>query len=402
MGINDSSNGFIVLCDREGVITEIIRNEMQEDLMLNTMNYFQDYLEDKSNDKYHKFYGEVFSEGSCMGWEMNVQGTNQVIPLSFSGLVHDKGLIILAAESTGRMLAYYEELVKLNNEHVNVIRGMMKKITKIENREAENDQRPYDKISTLNNELLNTQRELTKINVELKRLNVQKNEYLGMAAHDLRNPIGNIMAYSEILKDELTESINEEQQEIIATIHQSSEYMLKLIDDFLDVSKIQVGKLILNKKITNLCDLVKSNVSINQIVAQRKEILLTYECYAETLLLDIDPIKMNQVLNNLISNSIKFSYARSEICVRVKIIGGDAVIEVIDQGLGISKEDIGLLFKPYSQTRTKSTKGEKGEGLGLAIAKKIANGHGGDIFVESEEGKGTKFLVSLPIESTGI
>jgi len=405
MDSKTKSRGFIIRCTRQGVIKDIIRNELKQEFPFDPEENIHYYLDHQSLIEYKRFFTEVTESGAGLGWQLNLKGNAETRALTFAGVLEDEDLLVVAAENVDQILDYYEELIKKNSPYANKIRDIIQRsFTRNlirntglpKNAEIET----YHSINTLNNELTNVQRELTKKNIQLERIDEQKNEYLGMAVHDLRNPIGTIMGYSEILKAEIEDNLNDEQKEMLGLIYSSSEYMLKIIDDFLDVSKIQLGNLKLDRILVNIEELVKQNISINLIVAQQKEINLNYTLKGEAPIVMIDPGKMNQVLNNLIGNAVKFSPSQSSIAVRISSDHEKVMIEVVDQGLGISMEDKDKIFNPYQQAETKSTKGEKGEGLGLAIVKKIIKGHGGDIKVESEIGKGSRFFVWLPKDLT--
>ncbi len=395
------NHGFIIRCNREGIIKGVIRNELNDVLPLTSEENIHYYLDHQSLLDYKRFFAEVTESGTGLGWKLKLKGGEETVALTFAGVLNEEDFFMVATEKVDLILDYYEDLIKRSNPYAEKIREIIKSSIKrtpvnsggfSENKEVQ----AYESISIMNNELTNMQRALTKKNIHLKRLDKQKNQYLGMAVHDLRNPIGTIMGYSEILKEEINEKLTDEQKEMLDLVSSSSEYMLKIIDDFLDVSKIQLGNLKLDKHLVNLEELVKNNISINLIVAQQKDIHLELTLKGEPPFAMVDPGKINQVLNNLIGNSIKFSPSGS--CIKV-VVSSDqecVIIEVADQGLGIQRKDKEKLFTPYQQTDTKSTQGEKGEGLGLAIVKKIIKGHGGSINVDSEEGKGSKFSVRLP------
>lgn len=263
-------------------------------------------------------------------------------------------------------------------------------------------------IETLRKNLLSTNhelnllgRELQKKNAELVKLNDLKNQFLGMAAHDLRNPISIILNYSEFLLDEAVDSLKEEQIQFLGVIRKSSEFMLGLLNDLLDIAKIESGKLDLALERTDLAALIKTNVALNQVIAQKKSIQLVFQDYEQIPEVQADKEKIHQVLNNLISNAIKFSPAQTVIHIDVFRTGENVTVSVTDQGPGIPAEDGKKLFHPFSKTSVKSTGGEKTTGLGLAIVKKIVNGHRGNIWVESSLGKGSTFSFSLPLPAHG-
>lgn len=263
---------------------------------------------------------------------------------------------------------------------------------------AQRDDHLYNDFTRLNNELATAQRELAKKNAELARLNEQKNQFLGIAAHDLRNPLEIVLTYSQFLLDD-DELLKEEQIEFINIIRSSSSFMLNLVNDFLDYSKIESGKLELELTPVNLPHLLRHNVALNQMLAEKKQIQITLDCQEDLPPLALDESKIEQVLNNLIGNAVKFSPIGATIDVGVFLRDGDAVVSIKDNGLGILAEEMDKLFNPFVKGKSKSTAGEKSTGLGLVIVKRIIEGHGGRISVESELEKGTTFYISIPIKS---
>ncbi|MEO8452111.1 MAG: HAMP domain-containing sensor histidine kinase, partial [Gemmatimonadota bacterium] len=167
----------------------------------------------------------------------------------------------------------------------------------------------FEELTRVNNELANVQRELTKRNVELVRLNEQKNRLLGMAAHDLRSPLGIIQSYSEFLEDEAGPVLTAEQLEFVTIIRDTSKFMLRLVDDLLDITAIEAGQLRLDREPANLEALVRHNVQLNHVLGARKRIEVDFASDGAPLIAPVDGGKIEQVLNNLISNAIKFSHA---------------------------------------------------------------------------------------------
>ena len=252
-------------------------------------------------------------------------------------------------------------------------------------------------LAEANHELVAMQRELEKRNVELQKLNDLKNQFLGMAAHDLRTPLGAICTYSEFLLDEASKALTQEQMEFLSTIKSTSEFLLGMVNELLDISKIEAGKLELGLKPTNLVALIEHNVTLHRPLAEKKRIRLALHCDRAFLELMIDQVKIGQVLDNLISNAIKFSPPGSAAEIRATEVESHVVVSVRDEGSGIPQEELGRLFKPFETTSVKSTAGEKSTGLGLAIVRKMVEGHHGNVWVESEVGKGSIFYFSLPL-----
>ena len=245
--------------------------------------------------------------------------------------------------------------------------------------------------------LRESQRQLLDRNASLEALNEQKNRLLGMAAHDLRNPLGVILAYSDFLESETSVMLNEDQRNFVSTIKSTSEFMLHLINDLLDVSTIESGQLQLECAPTDLNELVRNNISRNRVLAQQKRIHLDFVVSEEMPPLTIDHRKIEQVLNNLIGNAVKYSHPDTRVTISLFRDESHVTGKVTDQGQGIPEEDLPKLFKAFGRANVKATAGEQSTGLGLAIARKIVEGHGGKMTVESQVGKGSSFCFHLPL-----
>jgi PAS domain S-box-containing protein len=254
-------------------------------------------------------------------------------------------------------------------------------------------------------ERVENQRRLIKLkenlktrNEQLETLNKTKNELLGMAAHDLRNPLSGIVGYCQILLDELTGPVDKQQRPLIERILKSSQFMSKMVNDLPDLAKIESGKLDLEIKKLNLAQLVEDVLELQYPRAAGKEIELAFTSSGQMgITVELDENKISQVIDNLISNAIKFSKPKSRVEIHLQQNSKTVLLSVKDNGEGIAKKEMHHLFKPFSKTSTQSTAGEKSTGLGLAICKRITDGHGGRIWAESKLRKGTTFFVELPI-----
>lgn len=245
--------------------------------------------------------------------------------------------------------------------------------------------------------LRESQSQILDRNHSLEQLNEQKNRLLGMAAHDLRNPLGVILAYSDFLETDAFAVLDADQREFVSTIKSTSEFMLHLIDELLDVSTIESGQLQLNRTPTDLSALARRNVSLNRVLAQQKHIELDFEADAMLPLLTIDSGKIEQVLNNLIGNAVKYSHPHTRVTIRLACDDSQATVTVTDQGQGIPEADLPKLFKAFGRANVQTTAGELSTGLGLAIVRRIVDGHGGTISVQSQVGSGSAFAFKLPL-----
>jgi len=240
--------------------------------------------------------------------------------------------------------------------------------------------------------------EKSRLYQELVELNELKNGFLGMAAHDLRNPNVLIRLYLNQLVESL-EGTNEIQRTWINKIQSISRSMMTLIDDFLDVSNVEAGQLQLDVNPVKLNVFITDNYEDNKSITEKKSITLKLDLKKELPIVDIDSDRINQVINNLITNAMKYSAPNTEIILSVEVIDKEVVVSVIDQGQGIHPDDLNKLFKMFGKTRGKPTANEKSTGLGLVICKHIVEAHGGRIWVESEGiAKGSTFKFTLPLK----
>lgn len=247
-----------------------------------------------------------------------------------------------------------------------------------------------------NTELENQKKKLIQQNEALKSLNEQKSKFLGIAAHDLRNPIGAINSFSEILLDSEDSFPEEERIEFLNLIKDSSQYSLQLLNELLDISNIERGKLNLEKSIENIESLVYDTIKINKVFARKKNIQIVKNKLLNNVLINIDKNKIEQVLHNLLSNAIKYSNPNTTITVQITDLDSKIEISIKDMGVGIPDSELSKLFTEFGTTSAKTTANETSTGLGLAIAKKIVTGHGGEIWAESKLNHGSNFLFTLP------
>lgn len=256
----------------------------------------------------------------------------------------------------------------------------------------------FDNVEKRYTELQMANKVVARKNAELEALNKQKNHFLGMAAHDLRNPLNAIMTYSQFLHEEVGQVLSPEQNDFLDSIHKSSEFMLRLVTDLLEFSQIQTGNMTLNLGMVDLTGLIDRIVGLSRLLSDRKGIGLKVEKDHTLPKMYLDEHKIEQVLTNLLTNAIKYSHANTTVEIGVSQRDDVVTLWVKDQGQGIPTEELDNLFEPFKKTSVKSTGGEASTGLGLVIVKQIVNGHGGEISVESEVGTGSLFTVTLPIQ----
>lgn len=392
-----TSAGVTLLCDTYGAILQVLNDSLGM-AQSTTVGQPLPLLVDRASfQKALSFLIEIRTHGATFDWEMNLRLAGEIITLHFAGIMLDEYLLIMAARTNNGVQQLYEDLMRINNEQVNMMRQALKSQSQLIQAQLRHDNRLYDEISRLNNELVNLQRELAQKNVRLERLNQQKNQFLGMAAHDLRNPLGLVQTYSEFLLDEKEELLDKKHLTFISTIRNSSEFMLGLVNNLLDIAAIESGQLKLELQLVDLAFIIKRNMELNQVLAAKKQIDLNFYYQGPQLEVMADVAKLEQVLNNLITNAVKFSLPQRPVVVRVTEQEGWVITAVHDQGPGIPTDELDRLFKPFGRTSVQSSTGEKSTGLGLVIARRIIEGHYGKIWVESQVGQGSIFYFSLPL-----
>jgi len=251
-------------------------------------------------------------------------------------------------------------------------------------------------LMNVNRELAESQARLLERNARLEQLNLQKNVWLGMAAHDMRNPLSIIIGYTNFLLQQ-PEEVGPDGRQLLSVVESSARFMLKLIEELLDVSTLEAGQLNLCLEEYDVAQLVADAVARNRPLARDKGTTLTLASPGQPLPVCVDATKLDQVLNNLLTNAIKFSPPNTSVLVHVREIEGLANVRVTDQGPGIPKGEQSKLFQPFGRTSVQATAGEKSTGLGLAIARRIIEGHSGSLGVDSEPGRGSTFWFSLPL-----
>jgi signal transduction histidine kinase len=236
---------------------------------------------------------------------------------------------------------------------------------------------------------------IEKQNEELRQLNELKNTFVGIAAHDLRSPLSiTEMALSFLLDPEMGLS-PDEQQTLITDSARQVHYMLELVEDLLDVSQIESGRLDLHPEIITPGDFLEETVRHHAALAASKGTTVQLEI-PEPGEISADPRRLRQVMDNLISNAVKYSPAGSIVTIRCEPLSDVWRFSVTDQGPGIDPNDRARLFQDFARLSTKPTGGERSTGLGLAISRRVVEAHGGQIDVDSEPGHGATFWFTIP------
>lgn len=244
-------------------------------------------------------------------------------------------------------------------------------------------------------------KELEKKNEALKELDHMKDELLNIVSHELRTPLAISQEATSLVLEEITGKINEEQKKYLQSSKDNLVRLNTIISDFLDLSKIEAGKVVLDRKMVDFKKLLIDFTETYQTVLLSKKQKLKTEFPDEDVNFWIDGNKILQVVINLLNNAHKFTPEGGWISLALSVEGKNVLCHIEDNGVGISKEDMKKLFGKFEQFNRTAGAGAKGTGLGLAITKSLVELHEGKIWAESEIGKGTHFFFTLPIKNEG-
>jgi signal transduction histidine kinase len=240
-------------------------------------------------------------------------------------------------------------------------------------------------------------RELRKTSDKARYAYHIQTDYFARMSHEIRAPLNSILGFSQLLLENPTEPLTEKQKDFLSRVERSAKHLRELINDVLDLSKIESKKARLELHEIELVKIIHTAIEVFNEEALTKRLLLGFTKKPVSLRITADELKIRQVLYNLISNSLKFTHQGFVSIALEKETDGGARIMVEDSGPGIASQDQAAIFQPYEVTgRTVDKGGGKGTGLGLAISKKLVEMHGGKIWVESEPGRGARFIVTLP------
>jgi signal transduction histidine kinase/CheY-like chemotaxis protein len=241
---------------------------------------------------------------------------------------------------------------------------------------------------------------LTSMNAELQRAIRAKDEFLACMSHELRTPLSAILSVTESLDEEIYGPLTPEQKKALKSVSESGEHLLSLINDILDLSKIEAGKITLDMHPVVVEDICQASMRLSKSQAHKKRLSVTFAADSQASVIMADERHLKQMIVNLLSNAVKFTPDGGRIGLEVTVEPGEESIRFIvwDSGIGIAPEKLPLLFKPFSQLDSSLSRQYGGTGLGLALVARLAELHGGSISVESTPGEGSRFTITLPWE----
>jgi len=233
---------------------------------------------------------------------------------------------------------------------------------------------------------------------QLVRASRVKDEFLANMSHELRTPLSGILGGSELLLEGIYEPLNEKQQKTVKIIHASGRYLLELINDILDLAKVESGKFEFHPESVDAHEICQSSLDVINQLADKKSIVIEYAPPPNAVTIFADPKRLKQILINLLNNAVKFTPAKGTVKLEAQADAKASLMRfsITDTGIGIKPEDLRKIFDPFVQVDSSSSRQYEGSGLGLALVEKLVALHGGKVEVQSEIGKGSCFSFTLP------
>jgi signal transduction histidine kinase/CheY-like chemotaxis protein len=302
----------------------------------------------------------------------------------------------LLAERTERQRASMETTIALSAGLTVLIAVLLTTIYVLTVRDLATKRSAQAEVARINLELEKANRELTTRNEQIQHATKMKSRFLASMSHELRTPLNAIIGFSELLDSETAGAVNEKQKRFLGHIRTGARHLLQLINDILDLSKVEAGQLQIFPENALMRDLVHEVLPIVNPMAAIKKITLEHPFADEPVGVHADRIRLKQVVYNLLSNAIKFTPQGGRVRMTVADEGEWNRFAISDTGVGIKPEDLELIFEEFRQV-SETTKGvREGTGLGLAITRRLVEQHGGKLWVESTFGAGSTFYFTMP------
>jgi signal transduction histidine kinase len=399
---HNKSVELALCCSADGTIAKVLQNPLALKGRLTAGLPLASIAVADSRWKMLSFFQKIVESGAALNCELDVALERGILPISFSGCRASFGIVIIGFSESRLPKELRGRLVEMSSENCDYARnGHLKSATAQYGGTHPEAPTAEDQLARLNHALLRAQQELAEKKLELQRYKAGTFQELGMAVHGLRNPASSILSATEYLIEETADSLAQEQITLLQGVMQSSLFILQMIDELLQISSIECGKLKVDLRPTDLVSLVGQAVLLNEGNAARKGVRLDTSFESPAFVVHVDPIKMAQVIDNLVSNAIKFSHLGGRVKIRISATESTASVSVRDDGPGISANHIKTIFNLFQSGRKGSGLHQTGTGFGLAISKRLVEGQAGTIEVQSQLGRGSTFIVKLPMP-TGV
>jgi signal transduction histidine kinase len=339
--------------------------------------------------------GQAISEANLLDSE-TTHRANALVSANHSGFVHSRNLLIgvgagslVLALALGFLLSWsvVAPLRRTEERLAEIGAGDFARRLEVVNR---------DEIGTLALRVNRMSDELQRVYRELELASEHKSQFLATMSHELRTPLNAIIGFSEVLHEQMFGELNERQLAYVNDVLEAGRHLLSLINDVLDLAKIEAGRMELDLSQVAIPEILGSAVSMHAERASRGGIELALKTQPEEITVTADERRLRQVVFNLVSNAVKFTPADGRIDISARLVDDHVEVAVADTGPGIAAEDIDKIFEEFEQTR--EGKQAEGTGLGLPLSRKLVELHGGRLWAESDPGHGSTFRFTLPTE----
>jgi signal transduction histidine kinase len=372
-------------CSGSGRVLEVIRDDLNVVPETDAAVLLPALCTGDGSIRCFQMLDEVRTEDAIFGWLIELSAPSGPTTLHFAGVHANDETLFVATEDIEEITPFADELMRVNNEHVNTLRELVKERSSQSGTDALNSQ-----MSDLNNANTMLQRDLAHQRAELEALLAWKNELFGMLAHDLRNPLAAAEILTKFVHEEVTEDAG--LITIVEELQLCTSMASSLVDGVLDLAAVEAGTLTLELSPCDMASIAERAIGVERPLAERAGVSITMDASARCGLTG-DELKLRRLLGNLIGNAVKHSPSGGTVQVLVDCTADDdCVVSVVDEGDGFPEELHDVLFEPFQ----KGSQSDGGVGLGLAIAHRIAQGHGGTLVAINEPGKGARIELRLP------
>jgi signal transduction histidine kinase len=283
-------------------------------------------------------------------------------------------------------------------QDIRTIETMALKVANLENIVSERTQALQNMNQALEERIKDRTQELELAKQEAERASQAKSQFLSRVSHELRTPMNAILGFSQLLEINANNNLSEDQIEYVEEILKGGNHLLSLINELLDISRIERGQIKLNNEEFSVKQIFNDAIQLIQPALTEKQInLVEYICESDDIKIETDKTRFKQVLLNLISNAAKYNRDNGTISLYCELDNGKLKIKIEDTGIGIPKDQLDSIFAPFIRVDPYST--VEGSGIGLAVCKQIIEAMGGQIGVESDEGKGSCFWFTIPVKA---
>lgn len=373
-------------CGKDGIVAEVLCDQLGFGSCPAAGQSLTRIAEAGGGPKIFSLLQRITDRGAALDWEVDVAVTRGIHPLFFSGCAAGNDIFVIACAESRPARELCDELDRIIEEF-----GYADEKTGLDGLPAE-----------LRRELFRLRREVVRKDLDLEREKIEKFQQLAMAVHGLRNPACSILSAAEFLIEDAGEALLQKHLPLLQGVVRSSLFMLKMIDDVLEISAIEGGKVKVNTQPTDLVQLINEAFLLSEGEAGRKGIELDLASDRMPVVVNLDPVKLTRVINTLLNNLIKFSHRGDRIVTEIKVNGGDASISLLNRGLSFTPDQVDTMFEPLNAGQNENGSSRTGTALELVISRRIVEAHAGEIKIESGPTNGSRFVVTLPMPAKAI